>query len=150
MPDPLSRTSASTAGFAEYIEKYSGNIYTLSRLLLGQGAEAEEAAVKSFTELYEPYLRTGCDAQSFSLQCYRECIRHCSLIAQGCKPRISACLSWEDQLVHALRYGLRLSLADIGLILEKNLPELKAQIRQMREQLAAHEAAMPTASLSAG
>ncbi|AIQ66745.1 hypothetical protein [Paenibacillus graminis] len=150
MPDPLSRTSASTAGFAEYIEKYSGNIYMLSRLLLGQGAEAEEAAVKSFTELYEPYLRTGCDAQSFSLQAYRECIRCCSRIAQGRKSRISACLSWEDQLVHALRYGLRLSLTDISLILRMNLPELKAQIRQMREQLAAHEAETPTASLSVG
>ncbi|OKP88006.1 hypothetical protein A3844_09360 [Paenibacillus helianthi] len=145
-----SRMSVSASEFAEYVEKYSGNIFTLCRLLLGQGSEAEEAAVKSFTELYIPYLRKGCDPQSFSLLAYRECIRHCFRIAQGRKASSTACLSWEDQLVHALRYGLRLPLAEISPILMKSMPELKAQLRQMRELLAGHEAALPKSSLSAG
>ncbi|MNC50725.1 hypothetical protein D3C76_367070 [compost metagenome] len=150
MPAPKSRTAASLAGFAEYVQKYSRNIYTLCRLLLGQGSEAEEAAVKSFTALYEPYLRTGSDSQSFPLQAYRECIRHCTLIAQSRNVRSAACLSWDDQLVHALRYGLRLPLAEICPILQKGMPELKAQLRRMREQLATHAAALHDSNLSAG
>ncbi|WP_379158453.1 hypothetical protein [Paenibacillus sp. sgz5001063] len=145
-----SRTAASASEFAEYVEKYSENILTLCSLLLGQGSEAETAAVKSFTELYVPYLRKGCCPQSFSILAYRACIRHCSRIAQDRKACLAACLPWEDQVVHALRYGMRLPLTEISEILMKSLPELKAQLRQMRELLAAHEATLPTSNLSAG
>lgn len=150
MPDPLSHQPASAAGFAKYVQKHSGSVYALSRLLLGQGAAAEEAVVKTFAALYEPYLQKRLDPLAFSLAAYRECIRHCSGMTQANPSCPTNALSWDNRLVQALRYGLKLPLPEISSILQRNIPALKAQLRQVREQMAAQESLLPKSSLTAG
>lgn len=150
MPDPLSHQSPSSAGYAQYVQKYSGSVCALSRLLLGQETGAEEAAVKTFAALYEPYLQKRLDPLAFSLDAYRECIQQCSRLTQARKPCSANMLTWESRLVLALRYGLQLPLSEISAILQRSVPDLKAQLRQVREQMAGQESLLPKSSLTAG
>ncbi|MNN57190.1 hypothetical protein D3C81_1721640 [compost metagenome] len=57
-------------------------------------------------------------------------------------------LSWDDQLVKALWYGLLLPLPEIGKILGKSLPALKAQLRHVREHAAGQKPLRSQANLS--
>ncbi|MHA6534465.1 hypothetical protein [Paenibacillus sp. BAC0078] len=150
MPDPLSHQPAVAAGYTKYVQKYSRSVYALSSLLLGQGTEAEEAVVKTFAALYESYLQKRLDPLAFSHDAYRECIQQCSRLAQTHKPCYANMLSWENRLVQALRYGLKLPLPEISAILQRSVPALKVQLRQVREQMAAQENLLPKSSLTAG
>lgn len=146
MPDPLSSKAAAAAGFTSFIEQYSGTIYTLTCLLLEKGTRADQAATATFAALYEPWLKGGIQSDAFSLAAYRECIRQCSLVAQDCGRCSSALLTWEDQIASALWYGIQLPLPEISLILQRSVPELKAQLRVIREQMAAVRSAVPRPS----
>ncbi|OKP99954.1 hypothetical protein [Paenibacillus sp. P46E] len=150
MPDPVSLQPASEARFAEYVQKYSRNVCALSSLLLGQGTGAEEATIKTFAVLYEPFLKKSFDPQAFSLEAYRACIQQCSRLAQAQNPGYANVLSWEHQLVQALRYGMVLPLPEISAILQRSVPDLKAQLRQVREQMATQAVLLPKSSLTAG
>jgi hypothetical protein len=145
MPDPLSSEAAAAAGFAGYIEQYSGTVYALSCLLLEKGARANQAAIATFAALYEPWVK-GNIQSDFSLAAYRECIRQCSLVAQDRGRCSSTLLTWEDQIASALWYGIQLPLPEISLILQRGVPELKAQLRGIREQMAAARPAVPRPS----
>ncbi|AIQ27310.1 hypothetical protein P40081_03180 [Paenibacillus sp. FSL P4-0081] len=146
MPDPLSSNAVPAAGFTSYIEQYSGTIYALSCLLLEKGARADQAAIATFAALYEPWLKGSIQADAYSLAAYRECIRQCSLVAQDRGRCSSALLTWEDQIASALWYGIQLPLPEISLILQRSVPELKAQLRGIREQMAAARPAVPRPS----
>ncbi|WP_019913806.1 hypothetical protein [Paenibacillus sp. HW567] len=150
MPDPLSHQPASAAGYVKYVQKYSGSVHTLSSLLLGQGTEAEEATARTFAVLYEPYLQKRLDPLALSRNAYRECIQQCSRLTQTYKPIYANMLSWENRIVQALRYGLQLPLPEISAILQRSVPDLKAQLRQVREQMAAQKNLLPKSSLTAG
>ena len=143
MPDPLSPKAAPAAGFTSYVEQYSGTVYALSSLLLGKGAGADYAATATFAALYEPCLKGRILAKDFFTTACMECIRQCSLLAPDQREYASVQLSWEDRIVAALRYGLKLPLPEISLILQTNVPVLKAQLRGIREQMTAVQAALP-------
>lgn len=145
MPDPLSTKAAAAAGFTGYIEQYSGTVYALSCLLLEKGTRADQATTATFAALFEPWLK-GSIQSDFSLAAYRECIRQCSLVAQDRGRCSSALLTWEDQIASALWYGIQLPLPEISLILQRNVPELKAQLREIREHMAAARPAVPRPS----
>ncbi|MBY9078635.1 sigma-70 family RNA polymerase sigma factor [Paenibacillus sp. HN-1] len=151
MPDPLPHRPPSSAGYAKYVQKYSGSVYALSKLLLGQGTEAEEATVKTFAALHESYLQHRLDPLAFPLDAYRECIQQCVRLIQAHKPGCANMPTWENRLVLALRYGLQLPLPEISAILQQSVPTLKAQLRQIREQMAAQESfLLPKSGLTAG
>ena len=143
MPDPLSSKAAAAAGFTGYIEQYSGTVYALSCLLLEKGTRADQAAIATFAALYEPWLKGSIPTDTFYLAAYRECIRQCSLFAQDRGRCSSALLTWEDQIASALWYGIQLPLPEISLILQRSVPELKAQLREIREHMAAARPAVP-------
>lgn len=46
-----------------------------------------------------------------------------------------------------LWYGLKLSLAQISIILQKSVPELKSQLRHVREQMVAEVDSQPIVSV---
>ncbi|QUL55515.1 hypothetical protein KDC22_02750 [Paenibacillus tritici] len=144
MPDLLSPKAANTAGFKHYVEQYSGPVYALSCLLLEKGARADQAAAATFASLYELWLKGSLpQGKAGSPAAYKECIRQCSTLAQERSHCTSALLSWEDQIASALWYGLQLPLSDISQILQHNVPELKAQLRGIRKQMAAAHSTMP-------
>lgn len=143
MPDPLPPKAAAAADFTCYVQLYSGPLYALSCLLLGKGVRADRAVTATFAALYEPWLKESGRTEDFSTTAYIECIRQCSLFAQDHSRSVSARLSWEDQITSVLWYGIQLPLPEISRILQRSVPELKAQLRGIREQMAAEQAALP-------
>lgn len=148
MPDPLSLQTAAAAGFEEYVREYSGGIYALSTILLGKGSEAENLTAVTFKKLYEPYRKGKLSSADLSVEAYRVCIQLCAKSAKSRNLRTSKELSWDDQLVKALWYGMQLPLPEIGKILGKSTPVLKAQLRHVREHTAAQKPVRPKANLS--
>ncbi|WP_054943089.1 hypothetical protein [Paenibacillus ihuae] len=148
MPDLLSPQPAAAAGFEPYIREYSGGVLALSSILLGKGSEAERVTAVTFNKLYEPYCKGKLKAADFPVEAYRECILQCTKSAKSRTLRNSKELSWDDQLVKALWYGLLLPLPEIGTILGKSLPALKAQLRQVREHTAGQKPLRSQANLS--
>ncbi|WP_405106662.1 hypothetical protein MHH28_25375 [Paenibacillus sp. FSL K6-1217] len=143
MPDPLSPKAATAAGFTHYIEQYSGSVYALSCLLLEKGARAEQAATATFVALHPLWLKGALSGDAAAPAAYRECIRQCAVLARDRSRCSAALLSWEDQLASALWYGIQLPLTEISQILECSVPELKARLRGIREQMAAAHSALP-------
>lgn len=151
MPDPLSPKPASAAEFEACVKKYSGEILKLSILLLGPESKAEEIAVQSFIELHDFFLQDNLQAQALFLQAYRECIKQCARTAKERKFYSSRPLPWEERILQALRYGMRLGVPEISSILGKSIPAVKTQLRELREQhMASPEAKIPGNELSAG
>lgn len=149
MPDPLPAELPRRTIFAECVQKYTNDIYTLSSLLLQQSAEAEKITIRTFKELHKIFRQKSFDSELFSIEAYRLCIRQCA----DCYARWSLlsgqALPWEEQLIKAMWYGLKLSLPQISIILQKNVPTLKAQLRHVREQMTAQEDLMLSNNLSA-
>ncbi|CAH1214247.1 hypothetical protein PAECIP111892_03994 [Paenibacillus auburnensis] len=148
MPDLLSPQPAAAAGFEQYIREYSGGVLALSSILLGKGSEAERVTAGTFNKLYVLYCKGKLKAADFSVEAYRECILQCTKSAKSRNLRTSKELSWDDQLVKALWYGLLLPLPEIGTILGKSLPALKAQLRRVREHTAGLKPLRSQANLS--
>ncbi|WP_340006483.1 hypothetical protein MHH52_02670 [Paenibacillus sp. FSL K6-0276] len=148
MPDPLPTESTYRIIFAECVQKYTNEIYTLSSLLLQQTAEAEKITIRTFKELHKIYRQKNFDRQLFPIEAYRSCIRQCADYYSRRSLLSAKALPWEEQLVKVMWYGLKLSLPQISIILQKNVPTLKAQLRHVREQMTAQEDLMPTGNLS--
>lgn len=148
MPDPLSLQPDPGAGFEQCVREYSGGIYALSSILLGKGNEAGKVTAVTFKKLYEPYRKGKLKSADFAVEAYRECILQCAKSAKTRNLRSPKELSWDDQLVKALWYGLLLPLPDIGRILGKSIPVLKAQLQHVREHTAAQKPVQPKANLS--
>ena len=149
MPDPLPVERTYSTQFAECVQKYTNDIYALSSLLLEQSSEAEKATLRTFAELYKIYRRQDdFDLQLFSVQAYRSCIRQCADSFARHSLLSAKTLPWEELLVKAMWYGLRLSLPQISMILQKNVPILKAQLRHVREQMTAEVDLPSSANLS--
>ncbi|WP_340021092.1 hypothetical protein MHI24_19010 [Paenibacillus sp. FSL K6-1096] len=142
MPDPLPQAAAA-AGFTDYVQDYSGPVYALSCLLLEKGARAEQAAAATFAALYTEWAKGRLPDNAGAADAYRECIRQCALLAPDRSRCTCALLSWEDMTVSALWYGLQLPLSDISGILQRSIPELKVQLRSIREQMAAASSQIP-------
>jgi hypothetical protein len=134
MPDPLPAESRRTI-FAEYVQKYTNEIYKLSSLLLQQSAEAEKITIRTFKELHKTFRQKSFDRQLFSIEAYRSCIRHCADHYAHRSLLSPKALPWEEQLVKVMWYGLKLSLHEISNILQKSVPVLKDQLRRVREQM---------------
>ncbi|MRN55488.1 hypothetical protein [Paenibacillus monticola] len=149
MPDPLPTEAAYSATFTEYVQKYSGAILTLSSLLLEESTEAEQITVSTFTELYKPNRRAELNPQLFPILAYRSCIHHCAGLTAGRVSRSAKDFTWDEQIVKSLWYGMKLSLPEISTILQKSVPVLKAQLRHVREEMAAQGNTLPNANLSA-
>ncbi|MEK3712543.1 hypothetical protein [Paenibacillus sp. FSL R7-0333] len=143
MPDPLSPKLTAAAGFNPYTQQYSGPVYALSCLLLEQGARAEQAAIATFVALHTLWLKGSLSGDGAAAAAYRECIRQCAVLAHDRGRCASAPLSWDDHVASALWYGIQLPLSDISQILECSVPELKARLRGIREQMAAAHSALP-------
>lgn len=144
MPDPLSPKAAAAAGFNHYTRQYSGPVYALSCLLLDKGVRAEQATTATFAALHPLWLKGSLTGDSAAASAYRECIRQCAPLATDHSRCTSALLSWDDYVASALWYGMQLPLPDISQILECSVPELKARLRGIREQMAAAHSALPT------
>ncbi|MEK3875012.1 hypothetical protein [Paenibacillus sp. FSL M7-0420] len=143
MPDPLSPKLTAAAGFNPYTQQYSGPVYALSCLLLEQGARAEQAAIATFVALHPLWLKGSLSGDGAAAAAYRECIRQCAMLTHDRSRYASALLNWDDHVASALWYGIQLPLPDISQILECSIPELKAQLRGIREQMAAAHSALP-------
>ncbi|MBP2115067.1 MULTISPECIES: hypothetical protein [Paenibacillus] len=143
MPDPLSPKLTAAAGFNHYTQQYSGPVYALSCLLLEQGVRAEQAATATFVALHPLWLKGRLSGDAAAAAAYRECIRQCAMLAHDRSRCASAPLSWDDHVASALWYGIQLPLSDISQILECSIPELKARLRGIREQMAAAHSALP-------
>lgn len=148
MPDPLPAQSPRRTIFAECVQKCTNDIYTLSSMLLQQSAEAEKVTIRTFKELHKIFRQKSFDSQLFTIEAYRSCIRQCADY-YACRSLLSAkALPWEEQLIKTMWYGLKLSLPQISIILQKSVPVLKAQLRRLREQLTAQEDLLPSGNLS--
>lgn len=143
MPDPLSPKAASAAGFNHFIQQSSGPVYALSCLLLEKGARADQAATATFVALHPLWLKGSLLGDGAAAAAYRECIRQCAVLARDRSRCASALLNWDDHVASALWYGIQLPLPDISQILECSIPELKARLRGIREQMAAAHSALP-------
>lgn len=66
MPDPLPAELPRRTIFAECVQKYTNDIYTLSSLLLQQSAEAEKITIRTFKELHKIF-RQKASTASYSL-----------------------------------------------------------------------------------
>ncbi|MEK4518731.1 hypothetical protein NSS64_25940 [Paenibacillus sp. FSL H8-0122] len=143
MPDPLSPKLTAAAGYNPYTQQYSGPVYALSCLLLEQGARAEQAAIATFVALHPLWLKGSLSGDGAAAAAYRECIRQCAVLARDRSRCASPLLNWDDHVASALWYGIQLPLPDISQILERSIPELKAQLRGIREQMAAAHSALP-------
>lgn len=148
MPDPLPSESTYSTKFAEYVQMYSSNIYTLSFMLLQQSSEAEKVTVRTFKELHKKYRQDNLNSEVFSIDAYRSCIRLCA-DSFACRSLLSSkILPWEELLIKAMWYGLKLPLSQISLILQTNVPVLKAQLRHVREKMTAEVDLLPSVNLS--
>ncbi|MNO64055.1 RNA polymerase sigma factor SigW [compost metagenome] len=148
MPDPLPAESSRRVIFAEYVQKYTHDIYTLSSMLLQQSAEAEKVTIRTFKELHKIYRQKSFDRQLFSTEAYRLCIRQCADYYTRRSLLSPKALPWEEQLVKVMWYGLKLSLHEISNILQKSVPVLKDQLRRVREQMTAPLDLLPSGNLS--
>ncbi|MEK3899463.1 MULTISPECIES: hypothetical protein [unclassified Paenibacillus] len=142
MPDPLPPKLTAAAGFNHYTQQYSGPVYALSCLLLDKGARAEQATTATFAALHPLWLKGSLTGDSAAASAYRECIRQCAALARN-HSRSASVLNWDDHVASALWYGIQLPLPDISQILECSIPELKARLRGIREQMAAAHSALP-------
>lgn len=150
MPDPLPSTAGLSynSKFADCVQKYTNNIYALSSLLLEQSAEAEKITFRTFAELHKIYLQDDFNAEAFSIDAYRFCIRQCSYRIAHRNLLSAKALPWEEQLVKVMWYGLKLPLPTISIILQRSIPVLKTQLRHVREQMTAEVEILPSANLS--
>ena len=148
MPDPLPAGSPRRTLFAECVQKYTNDIYTLSSMLLQQSTEAEKVTIRTFKELHKIFRQKSFDSQLFSIEAYRSCIRQCADYYARRSLLSAKPLPWEEQLIKTMWYGLKLSLPQISIILQKSVPVLKAQLRHVREQLTAQEDLLPCGNLS--
>lgn len=148
MPDPLPAESTRSIIFAECVQKYTNDIYTLSSMLLQQSAEAEKVTIRTFKELHKIFRQKSFDRQLFSIEAYRSCIRQCADYYARRSLLSAKALPWEEQLVKVMWYGLKLSLPQISIILQKSVPVLKGQLRHVREQMTAQEELLPSGNLS--
>lgn len=142
MPDPLSPKAAAAAGFNHYTRQYSSPVYALSCLLLEKGARAEQATTATFVALHPLWLKSSLSGDGAAAAAYKECIRQCAVLARN-RSRSASALNWDDHVASALWYGIQLPLPDISRILECSIPELKARLRGIREQMAAARSALP-------
>lgn len=148
MPDPLPAKSIYSTKFVECIQKYTNEVFILSSMLLQQSSEAEKVTIRTFTELHKIYHQDDFDPRLFSIDAYRSCIRQCYASFARRSLLSSKALPWEEELIKAMWYGLKLSLPQISIILQTNVPVLKAQLRHVREQMTAEVDILPSASLS--
>lgn len=148
MPDPLPAGSPRRTIFAECVQKNTNDIYALSSMLLQQSAEAEKVTIRTFKELHKIFLQKSFDSQLFSIEAYRSCIRQCADYYARRSLLSAKALPWEEQLVKVMWYGLKLSLPQISIILQKSVPVLKDQLRHVREQMTAQEDLLPSGNLS--
>lgn len=148
MPDPLPAESRRSTIFAECVQKCTNEIYTLSSMLLQQSAEAEKVTIRTFKELHKIFRQKSFESQLFSIEAYRSCIRQCADYYARRSLLSAKALPWEEQLVKVMWYGLKLSLPQISIILQKSVPVLKAQLRHVREQMTAQEDLLPSGNLS--
>lgn len=148
MPDPLPAESTYSPIFAEHVKKYANEIYALSSMLVEPSTEAEMITINTFTELHKIYRNNDFDPQLFSIEAYRSCIRQCADYYARRSFLSAKALPWEEQLVKAMWYGLKLSLPQISMILQKSVPTLKMQLRHMREQMTTQVDLLPRANLS--
>lgn len=149
MPDPLPKEVTYSANFTEYVQKYSGTVLTLSSLLLEASTDAEQITISTFAELYKPYRRAELNPQLFPILAYRSCIRQCAELTAVRVSRSTKDLTWDEQIVKSLWYGMKLTLPEISTILQKSVPVVKAQLRHVREEMAAQGNTLPNANLSA-
>lgn len=148
MPDPLPAESTRRTIFTECVQKNTNDIYALSSMLLQQSAEAEKVTIRTFKELHKIFRQKSFDSQLFSIEAYRSCIRQCADYYARRSLLSAKALPWEEQLVKVMWYGLKLSLPQISMILQKSVPVLKDQLRHAREEMTAQEALLPSGNLS--
>ncbi|MFD5022208.1 hypothetical protein ACFWMP_25235 [Paenibacillus sp. NPDC058367] len=117
-------------------------------MLLQQSVEAEKVTIRTFKELHKIFRQKSFDSQLFSIEAYRSCIRQCADYYARRSLLSAKTLPWEEQLIKTMWYGLKLSLPQISIILQKSVPVLKAQLRRVREQLTAQEDLLPSGNLS--
>jgi hypothetical protein len=137
MHTPLSTISADPArpDFRGLVEQYAGSVYTLCILLLKDPQLAEQAAVHTFTALGRSFRLTPDPSLPGSIQVYRTCLSQCSCTPAARLAGESGQPACDRLVLSALRYGLGLPLADISAILQLAVPELKIQLRSLREDV---------------
>ncbi|KGE19533.1 sigma-70 family RNA polymerase sigma factor [Paenibacillus wynnii] len=128
-----SRTNAHL--FAEFVQKYTGSVYSLSSILTESSVKAEEVSIHTFAELHKSFRQDRFNPQLGPIQAYQICIRECYAFLESCTSSSEIMLCPADKVLCALRFGLKLPLSEISAVLEETPPALKAKLRRVREKM---------------
>ncbi|MFE4713764.1 hypothetical protein ACFRAM_23185 [Paenibacillus sp. NPDC056722] len=134
-PLPAKSARRSLPAFRGLVEQYADSVYTLCILLLKDPQLAEQAAVHTFTALGRSSRLTPGSSLPGSIQVYQTCLSQCSLTPAARLAGEPGQPAGNRLVLSALRYGLGLPLADISTILHLPVPELKIQLRALREDM---------------